>query len=129
MKHILLLSLTVLFYTVRVCAQADSSGIFRTAKDFLNGKLDFAIRCDSQSHKINADPLFKRNQVIVKHNGQTYKLAKDSVYAVRYCSGAVERLSSGQGLSDGQSGRSYFDLQSHHPCNRKNTCSNKMVFQ
>lgn len=96
MKHILLLPLTVLCFTASVCAQADSSGIFRTAKDFLNGKLDFAIRCDSQSHKINADPLFKRNRVIVKHNGQTYKLAKDSVYAVRYCSGVVERLFQGK---------------------------------
>jgi hypothetical protein len=34
--------------------------------------------------------------VIVKHEGKTYKLDKDSVYAVRYCSGAVERLFQGK---------------------------------
>ena len=28
----------------------------------------------------------------MKHEGKTYKLAKSSAYAVRYCSGAVERL-------------------------------------
>lgn len=92
MKHIFLLSLTAVFFTATVCAQTNSSGIFRTAKDFLNNKLEYAIQCDSQSHKINTDPLFKRKLVMVKHEGKTYKLDKDSVYAVRYCSGVVERL-------------------------------------
>ena len=54
--------------------------------------MEYAIQCDSQSHKINTDVLFKRKRVIVKHEGETYKLDKDSVYAVRYCSGKVERL-------------------------------------
>ena len=49
-------------------------------------------RDSSASHKIKTDPLFKRNRVIVKHAGRTYKLDKSSVYAVRCCSGVVERL-------------------------------------
>jgi hypothetical protein len=92
MKHIFLLLFTVVFYTATICAQTRSSGIFRTAKDFTTGKMEYAILCDSQSHKIKTDPLFKRNRVIVKHEGKTYKLDKDKVYAVRFCSGAVERL-------------------------------------
>ncbi|MBL7780776.1 MAG: hypothetical protein JNM22_06125 [Saprospiraceae bacterium] len=92
MKQLFVLSLLAVFFTATVCAQTGSSGIFRTAKDFKNGKIEYAIRCDSQSHKIKADPLFKRNRVIVKHEGKTYKIDKDSVYAIRYCSGVVQRL-------------------------------------
>ncbi len=92
MKHLFLFSLTAVFFTATVCAQTGSSGIFRTAKDFMSGKLEFAIGCDTQSHKIKPDVLFKRNRVIVKHEGKTYKIDKSSVYAVRYCSGAVQRI-------------------------------------
>jgi len=96
MKRTLLAPLLAVLFTATLSAQTDSSGIFRTAKDFMKGSLEFAIRCDTQSHKIKTDPLFKRNRVIVKHDGKTYKLDKDSVYAVRYCSGAVERLFQGK---------------------------------
>jgi len=96
MKRIFVLSLFTVFFTATVCAQTGNSGIFRTAKDFMNGNMEYAIRCDSQSHKIKTDPLFKRNRVIVKHEGKTYKLDNDSVYAVRYCTGAVERLFQGK---------------------------------
>ena len=92
MKHIFLLLLTAVFFTATVCAQNRSSGIFRTATDFTRGNMEYAIQCDSQSHKIKTDLLFKRNRVIVKHEGKTYKLDKSSVYDVRYCSGVVERL-------------------------------------
>lgn len=92
MKYSLLLLFLAVFFTATICAQTRSSGIFRTAKDFESGKLEYAIQCDSQSHKIKTDPLFKRNRVIVKHEEKTYKIDKNSVYAVRYCSGAVERL-------------------------------------
>lgn len=91
MKHTFLLSLSAVFFTATVCAQTHS-GIFQTAEDFTTGKMEYAIQCDSQSHKIKTDPLFKRSKVIVKHEGKTYKLDKSSVYAVRYCSGIVERL-------------------------------------
>jgi hypothetical protein len=92
MKQLFLLSLFAVFFMASVSAQTGSSGIFRTAKDFTSGNLEYAIQCNSQSHKINTDVLFKRKRVIVRHEGKTYKLDKDSVYAVRYCSGKVERL-------------------------------------
>ena len=92
MKQLFLSSLFAAFFATTVCAQAGSSGIFRTAKDFMSGNLEFAIGCDTQSHKIKPDVLFKRNRVIVKHKGKTYKIDKGSVYAVRYCSGAVQRI-------------------------------------
>ena len=92
MNYSFLLLFIAVFFTTPICAQTRSSGIFRTAKDFESGKLEYAIQCDSQSHKINTDVLFKRNRVIVRHEGKTYKIDKNSVYAVRYCSGAVERL-------------------------------------
>jgi hypothetical protein len=92
MKQLFVLSLLAVFFTATVCAQTGSSGIFLTAKDYMNGKLEYAIQCDSQSHTIKTDPMFKRNRVIVKHEGKTYKINKDSVYAVRYCSGVVKRI-------------------------------------
>jgi len=96
MKQTFLSSFFVVVFTVIVCAQSENSGIYRTAKDFLRGNMEYAIQCDSQSHKIKTNLLFKQNRVIVKHEGKTYKLAKDSVYAVRYCSGVVERLFQGK---------------------------------
>lgn len=92
MKHIFLLALFACLFTATVSAQTGSSGIFRTSKDFMSGNMEYAIKCDSQTHKIKTDPLFKRNKVVVKHEGKTYKIDRDSVYAVRYCSGKVERL-------------------------------------
>lgn len=92
MKYSFLLLCLAVFFTTTVCAQTRRSGIFRTAKDFTSGNLEYAIHCDSQSHKINTDVLFRRNRVIVKQEGKTYKIKKDSMYGVRYCSGAVERL-------------------------------------
>ena len=96
MKYVFFLTLFALFCTAIVDAQTGSSGIFRTAKDFRNGNLEYAIQCDSQSHKIKTGMLFKRNWVMVKHEGETYKINKDSMYAIRYCTGVIERLYQGK---------------------------------
>ena len=92
MKQTLFSVLLAVFFMATLYAQSGSSGIYRTAQDFRSGNLEYAIQCESQSHKIKTDVMFKRNRVIVKHEGKTYKIAKDKVYAVRYCSGDVERL-------------------------------------
>lgn len=92
MKQTLFSALLAVFFTAITFAQSGTSGIFRTPKDFKNGNLEYAIQCESQSHKIKTDVMFKRNRVIVKHEGKTYKIAKDKVYGVRYCSGDVERI-------------------------------------
>lgn len=92
MKSIILGLLIVCFQAVALNAQISKSGIFRTANDFLSHNLEYATPCSDPEHKIFIDPLFKRYQMMVRYNGEVHYLNKDSIYAVQYCSGAVERL-------------------------------------
>ena len=92
MKSIILGLLLACLYAVALNAQISKSGIFRTANDFLNHNLEYATPCSNQAHKISIDPLFKRRQVMVRYKGEVHRLDKDSIYAVQYCSGVVERL-------------------------------------
>lgn len=96
MKHMLFSTLFAVFCIAIAGAQTSSSGIFRTAEDFMNDKLEYAIQCNSPSSKIKTEKLFKRNQVIIKHKGGNYKINKENVYAIRYCTGAIERLFQGK---------------------------------
>ncbi len=96
MKLMLFSTLFAVFCIAIAGAQTSSSGIFRTAEDFMNDKLEYASQCDSPSSKIKTEKLFKRNQVIIKHKGEAYKINKENLYAIRYCTGAIERLFQGK---------------------------------
>jgi hypothetical protein len=72
-----------LFATHTLFAQKDSSGIYKTAADFQQGKLYYAINYKTQSHKINDDLLFNESEVKVKHGGVTYTLKKSQTYGYR----------------------------------------------
>jgi hypothetical protein len=74
-------------------SQKDSSGIYFKANDYIHHNLSYAQNCnDKKSEKINTDVVFHSNEISVKHNGTTYKLKKDSVYAVKYCDGSIVRI-------------------------------------
>lgn len=57
-------------------AQTDSSGIYKTASDFQNKKLSYAINYKTEKHKIKSSMLFNNDQIKVKHEGTMYTLKK-----------------------------------------------------
>ena len=92
MKSIILGLLLSCLQVVVLNAQISKSGIFRTANDFLSHNLEYATPCSDQAHKIFIEPLFKRHQVMIRYKGEVHRLDKDSIYAMQYCSGLVDRF-------------------------------------
>jgi len=68
-------------------AQKDSSGIYKTANDFQQGKLLYAINYKTEKHKINSDILFNDKEIKVKHEGTTYTLLKSETYGYKSTKG------------------------------------------
>jgi len=73
-------------------AQKDSSGIYKTADDFRNRKLSYAINYKTEKHKINDNLLFNNADVKVKHAGETYTLSKSETYGYRNTKGEEFRF-------------------------------------
>jgi hypothetical protein len=73
-------------------AQKDSSGIYKSADDFQQGKLSYAINCKTQTHTINDNLIFNESDVKVKHEGVAYTLKKSETYGYRDMKGADYRF-------------------------------------
>ena len=76
-------------------ANAARSGVYRTAADFLTGRLDFAIDCRREQHRIDRHTWRGRPYVDVTHGGARSRLAKRDLYGVRDCDGTVVRFAGG----------------------------------
>jgi len=85
--YLLMLASGLLFLAQHSFAQKDSSGIYKTAVDFQQRKLSYAINCKAEKHKINPDVLFKDYKVKVRHQGITYTFRKSELYGYRDCDG------------------------------------------
>ncbi|MHA4807880.1 hypothetical protein ACX0G9_07230 [Flavitalea flava] len=93
MKHSLLItSLFLAFFSMNAIAQKDSSGIYKTAADFEKGKLYLAIDCRTESHKIKLNEFFDKDFITVKHEGGSYDLKKNEIYAYKLCDGKIYRF-------------------------------------
>lgn len=77
---------------INASAQKDSSGIYKTASDFQQKKLSYAINYKTEKHKIKDNILFHGSEIKVVHDGQTYKLDKNSTYGYKSTSGDVFRF-------------------------------------
>ncbi|QEM07109.1 hypothetical protein DIU31_027715 [Mucilaginibacter rubeus] len=73
-------------------AQKDSSGIYRTAADFQQKKLSYAINYKTEKHKINDDFLFSASKIKVVHEGKAYFMDKNSTYGYKSTAGEVFRF-------------------------------------
>ena len=80
------------FASSKAMAQSDSSGIYKTASDFQQKKLSYAINYKTENHKINDDVLFNNNEIIVKHQGEKFKLDKNNTYGYKNTKGEVFRF-------------------------------------
>ena len=72
-------------------AQDDSSGIYKTAEDFQQRKLSYAINCKTEKHKIRLNDFFNKPYLLVKHNDSTIKLYKKDIFGYRFCTGDTYR--------------------------------------
>jgi hypothetical protein len=75
-----------------VFSQNDSSGVYFKASDYTKDHLSFATNCPSRKLKINAEMLFQPAEISIKYNGSVHKYPKDSIYAVKYCDGSIDRI-------------------------------------
>lgn len=80
----------LLFSTV--IAQKDSSGIYKTADDFQQRKLSYAINYKTENHKIKDNLFFNGGDIKVNHGGETYTLPKSETYGFRSTKGEVFRF-------------------------------------
>lgn len=91
-SYLFIMMISTLIATQSVSAQKDSSGIYKTAEDFQQRKLSYAINCKKEKHTINPNILFKGSEVKVKHEGTTYNLKKSEVFGYRTCEGIEYRF-------------------------------------
>lgn len=91
-NYLFILSVALFIAAQSASAQKDNSGIYKTAKDFQQRKLSYAINCKTEKHKINPYVIFKGSEVKVKHGGTTYDLKKSEVFGYRTCDGKEFRF-------------------------------------
>lgn len=94
MKNINFIALIagLLIFSHTTTAQKDSSGIYKTAEDFQNKKLSYAINYKTEKHKIKNNILFDVEKIVVKHNGEKYTLLKSETYGFKNTKGVVFRF-------------------------------------
>ncbi len=73
-------------------AQKDSSGIYKTADDFRDRKLSYAINYKTEKHKIKESLFFNSGEIKVKHADKTYALLKSETYGYRNTKGEEFRF-------------------------------------
>lgn len=82
----------MMFIVTSGFSQKDSSGIYFTANNYIKHKLNFAINCETEKHKIKSDMIFHPKEISIKHNDSTYTYPKDSIYGIKYCDGSIVRI-------------------------------------
>ncbi len=73
-------------------AQKDSSGIYKTAYDFQQSKLSFAINCTTEKHKIKLNDFFGKPYITVVHNDSSYEFFKAKIFGYQTCDGQIVRF-------------------------------------
>jgi len=92
MYSLLMLAGGLFALTQNSFAQKDSSGIYKTADDFKQRKLSYAINYKTEKHKINDNLLFNNAEIKVKHHGEKYTLQKSETYGYRSTKGQEYRF-------------------------------------
>ena len=90
-NYAIMLAVSVLALSTAM-AQKDSSGIYKTADDFRQRKLSYAINYKTEKHKIKNNLLFNNAELKVKHDGETYTLPKSETYGYRSTKGEEFRF-------------------------------------
>ena len=91
LNYAIMLAISVLALSTAT-AQEDSSGIYKTADDFRQRKLSYAINYKKEKHKIKNNLLFDNAELKVKHADETYTLLKSETYGYRSTKGEEFRF-------------------------------------
>ena len=91
LNYAIMLAINILALSTAM-AQKDSSGIYKTADDFRQRKLQYAINYKTEKHKIKNNLLFNDAELKVKHAGETYTLLKSETYGYRSTKGEEFRF-------------------------------------
>lgn len=91
LNYAIMLAINILALSTAM-AQKDSSGIYKTADDFRQRKLSYAINYKTEKHKIKNNLLFNDAELKVKHAGETYTLLKSETYGYRSTKGEEFRF-------------------------------------
>lgn len=92
----------LLFGAARAAAQmpdstnVGKSGVYRTAADFVAGRLEFPIVCATEQHRIDRHTALDRPYVDVTHAGERTRIAKNDLFGYRECGGLVVRFADGK---------------------------------
>lgn len=70
------------------------SGIYKSAEDFRAQRLTLGVDCKTKKHKLRLNEFSGKPYVTVKHGGQDYRMAKDSLFGFRECNGRDYRFAS-----------------------------------
>jgi hypothetical protein len=89
-KPILTYGLIVIFFVlalsqVRVFAQSDTLGVYKTLQDFQNRKLSLISTCHGGKKNIKLNDLFDRPFITVRHDRKKERLRKSDLYGYHGC--------------------------------------------
>ena len=70
------------------------SGVYKSAADFRGHRLTLGVDCKTETHKLRLHEFSGKSYVTVKHGGQDYRMAKDSLFGFRDCDGRDYRFAS-----------------------------------
>lgn len=73
-------------------SQSVISGVYMSYEDFLSGKLEYAINCSEESHKIRSQGDWNRDRFKVVHRGTKFIHDRSEVFGYRDCAGKDWRL-------------------------------------
>jgi hypothetical protein len=74
-------------------SQNECCGIYLNPNDYTANKLSYPADCERLSkYKITTDPVFQPDKIAIRQNGVTYRVPKDSIYAVKNCDGSIIRM-------------------------------------
>jgi hypothetical protein len=93
-KIIISMSLAAISFAIanNAAAQKDSSGIYKTASDYQQSRLSYAINYKTENHQIKDNILFNEDKIVVKHEGHTFNLDKNSTYGYKSTKGDIFRF-------------------------------------
>ncbi len=93
-KKITYCSLIFVLYAIHLSAQKNDKviGIYKTAKDFIDGKLSFSLDCNSKENKIKLNDIFNKKYITVTEDSTVYKFLKNNIYGYATCNDRIFRF-------------------------------------
>lgn len=67
--------------------QANKSGLYKTATDYVKGELSFEVDCKTEKHKIKLHNFNNKPFIDIIHNNQKYTFLKSELFGFRDCEG------------------------------------------